>query len=298
MLSVLIPTYNHNILPLVESLYKQLKKERKPFEIICFDNGSNVEISLLNREINKLDHCTYKLLKKNGGRSKTRNMLAEQAKYGWLLFLDADVLPVEDNFISVYYDSIKEDNIEVAFGGLKYKNQPETKKMLRWVYGKAREEIPVQIRQDNPQEYFTSANFIIKKQIFNQYKFDESLVDYGYEDTLLAIELTRNNIKITQLDNPVYHLGIDESNIFLEKTRESVNNLLGLYRKGKVNSDNFKILKVFEKAKSLGILNLIRIIFTTFSGTFEKNLLSKKPSLLIYDLYKIGYLSLLYSKKK
>ena len=290
MLSILIPTYNYEVVSLVSSLIRQLKKQDNPYEIICFDNGSDLDVNTINQEINKLDGCYYESLKKNGGRSKVRNLLAQKAKYDWLLFLDVDVLPVSENFTQNYFDLIIKNSIKVAFGGLKYKEKPTRDKMLRWVYGKSREEISLRIREKNPQEHFTSANFLIKKEVFIKFKFDESLVEYGYEDTLLALDLKKSNIQITQIDNPVYHLGIDKSGIFLCKTRDSVQNLRNLYLQNKVDSQDFKILKIFEKIKKYKMQRILIHGFQQFSKTMEKNLLSDNPSLLIYDLYKLGYL--------
>ena len=290
MLSILIPTYNYEVISLVKSLHKQLNNQNNPYEILCFDNGSNSEVISINQEINKLDHCYYNPLEKNGGRSKIRNLLAQKAKYDWLLFLDADVLPVTENFIQTYFESISKKNQMVAFGGLQYQEKPSSGRILRWVYGKSREEIPIEIRKKNPQEYFTSANFLIKKSIFQQYKFDESLIEYGYEDTLLAIELKKNNIQITQLDNPVYHLGIDKSEVFLAKTEESIKNILALYKQSKVGIHDFKILKIYDQIKKYKMLNIFNLGFKKASKSMEKNLLSDNPSLFIYDMYKLGYL--------
>lgn len=297
MLSILIPTYNYEVVSLVNSLFRQLNEQDYSYEVICFDNGSNFDIKTINQEINKLKGCRYRYLENNGGRSKIRNLLAQEAKYDWLLFLDADVLPVSNYFVKDYFESILNEDLKVAFGGLKYKEQPSSDRMLRWVYGKSREEIPLFIRGKNPRKYFTSANFLIKKEVFEQFKFDESLVEYGYEDTLLAIELKKKNIAITQMDNPVYHLGIDKSDVFLNKTKESVKNLLNLYLQNKVDSQDFKILKIFEKIKKYKMLRVFKNGFHQFSNIMKKNLISNKPSLLIYDLYKLGYLCSIIVKK-
>jgi len=290
MLSILIPTYNYEVLSLVKSLHKQLNKQINSYEIICFDNGSNLDINAINQEINKLDNCYYKSLKKNGGRSKTRNLLAQKAKYDWLLFLDADVLPVSESFIQNYFNFITNNNIKIAFGGLQYQDKPSNDRMLRWVYGKSREEIPLQIREKNPQDHFTSANFLIEKEVFENFKFDESLVEYGYEDTLLAIELKKDNILITQIDNPVYHLGIDSSEVFLRKTEESIKNLLILNKQDKVDIRDFKILNIYNQIKKYKLIKLFKLGFRKASRSMEKNLLSDSPSLFIYDLYKLGYM--------
>ena len=64
MLSILIPTYNYKVISLVKSLHKQLNNQNNPYEILCFDNGSDTESHLINEKINKLENCTYTPLKK------------------------------------------------------------------------------------------------------------------------------------------------------------------------------------------------------------------------------------------
>lgn len=291
MLSVLIPTYNYNVVTLVKSLYDQLKQQNISFEIICFDNGSKSELNLKNEQINSLDFCVFIPLKNNGGRSKIRNLLAEKAKYKWLLFLDADVLPVSKNFIKNYLDSTKINNQNVIFGGLKYdNNKPSDDKMLRWVYGKDREEIPLKIRKLNSSIHFTSANFLIKKSVFQEIKFDESLVEYGHEDTLLAIDLKKKNTPIIQIDNPVYHLGLDENEQFIEKTKKSIENLLFLNNHKRIGVKENKLLKKVNEIKSVRMIHFFSTFFKLFSKKMETNLNSKTPSLFIYDLYKLGYI--------
>lgn len=76
------------------------------------------------------------------GRSKTRELLAEKAKYPYLLFLDADVLPVSTLFVAQYLQHVSEYSILV--GGIKYESEkPASNRYFRWFYGKTREEITV-----------------------------------------------------------------------------------------------------------------------------------------------------------
>jgi len=290
MLSVLISTYNYNAVKLVTALHKQLLQENILFEILCYDNGSEGEANKDNEVINQFSNTTFKALDKNKGRSKLRNLLAQDAKYDWLLFLDADVFPVTDFFISDYLHLINKSDLDVAYGGLKYQTKPSNDKLLRWIYGKSREEIDLIVREKNPQRFFTSANFLINNKIFHRFKFDETLVDYGHEDTLLALELTKNNIQIKQIDNPVYHLGIDNSEVFLKKTKESVRNLYKLSSQNKIKMKDSKILKTFDQIRKFRMIPIIKVIYFNFSKYMESNLLSGKPSLLIFDFYKLGYL--------
>lgn len=297
MLSILIPTYNYIALDLVRSLHRQLEGQDIVYEVICFDNGSNSKVNIHNEEINKIENCHFMALKKDGGRSRIKNLLVEKSIYSWLLFLDSDVLPVEKNFVQNYVNATKTRNEKVFYGGLRYFDEkPADDKMLRWIYGKDREEIPIKKRNLNPQKYFTAANFLIDKNIFNKIKFDENLLEYGHEDTLFALELKKRNIPIGQIDNPVYHLGLDKNEIFLEKIKKSIENLTYLQQQGKIGLDDNKLLKVNNSLKKTKISLVISFLFDKYSKKMETNLKSKSPSLFIFDLYRIGYVSSLFDQ--
>ncbi|MCF6296970.1 MAG: glycosyltransferase [Flavobacteriaceae bacterium] len=291
MLSVLIPTYNYVVVTLVKSLHKQLKRQDISFEIICFDNGSKSKTNIENEQINTIDSCLFVSLEKNGGRSKIRNLLAEKTKYNWLLFLDADVLPVSKNFINNYLKFAKINNPSIIYGGLKYDDKkPSDDKLLRWVYGRDREEVSLKTRKLDSTIHFSSANFLIDKGMFQKNKFDESLVEYGHEDTLFAINLKRNNRSIIQIDNPVYHLGLDKTEQFIVKTKDSIKNLLSLQNQKKISFKENKLLKSFEDLKRIRMNHAFSSLFKFFSKRMEQNLHSKKPSVFIYNLYKLGYI--------
>ena len=93
MLSILIPTYNYSILQLVQNIHQQCIVSSIVFEIICLDDHSNFDFQLENQKINELAHCFYFKNETNLGRTRTRQILAEKAKFNWVLFLDADVIP-------------------------------------------------------------------------------------------------------------------------------------------------------------------------------------------------------------
>lgn len=291
MISVLIPTYNYIALDLVKNLHEQLEEQNIVYEVICFDNGSNSKTNVINEEINKIENCNFISLEKDGGRSRVKNLLAEKSIHPWLLFLDSDVLPVSKGFIQNYIEAINDKHEKVFYGGLKYySDKPDDDKMLRWVFGKEREEIPLKKRKLDPQKYFTAANFLIDKNIFEEIKFDESLLEYGHEDTLFALELKKRNIPIAQVDNPVFHLGLDRNELFLEKIKKSLENLNYLEGAGKISLEDNKLLKFNYRLKKIRMTSLFTFLFDKYSKIMEKNLISGSPSLLIFDLYKIGYL--------
>ncbi|AQS93764.1 hypothetical protein BXQ17_06700 [Polaribacter sp. BM10] len=284
MLSVLIPTYNYNAFLLVKKIHEQLVLENIVFEIICFDDGSNSSININNEEINTLSNATFIAFNKNVGRSAIRNLLAEKATFNWLLFLDADVLPISDNFIKNYSKYFNSDKI-VFCGGIKYQDSTENQKYLRYKYGKKNEEISLNKRRQNPSKYFFTSNFLIQKAVFLKIKFEEKLVDYGKEDLLFSMDLITQGYKIEQIENEVYHLGIDDNALFIQKTKKAMKNLIFLERSNLIDVDSMQLLKLIHKISRFKLLRPIAFLQPVF-----ENLATNKSSVFFLNCMKVSYL--------
>ena len=290
MISVLIPTYQYDTFPLIKEIHKQLLKTDVTFEIICIDDCSDKSAKNNNEAITALDHCIYHKLDTNIGRSKIRNLLASKANYEWLLFLDADVFPKSPYFIKTYLKSISELKCVVC-GGVNYHNEKPTKdRLLRWVYGKKHEEVSITKRQSDPYHHFFSANFFIHKSIFNKIKFNEEIRNYGHEDTLFSLCLRNENVLLKHIDNSVYHLGIETNEIFLTKAKESVLNAYYLYQNNLFKKNDLKLVDAFLTLKSLRLSNIFAYFFKKTHKLMESNLTSENPSILVFQIYKLGYL--------
>lgn len=291
MISILIPSYNYNTLPLVEELQRQAILENIVFEIIVQDDASSLnEITQTNTKINQLTHCRFERNETTLGRGQNRNSLVSKAQYPWLIFLDCDTFPQHKNFIKNYLDVIKIDNLQAAYGGILYhKEHPNSGEMLRWVYGKKREEIPLKKRLKHPYKYSLMSNFLVQKEIIQKFPFDDKLFQYGYEDIVLIQELQRNAIPIAQIENAAYHLQLEDSAIFLEKTKHSLANLKLLIDDNVFADDNTSLVKTYQLISKMGMRNLVVYAFKKSEGFLTKNLLSESPSLLLFLLYKLGY---------
>jgi len=288
MLSILIPVYNYNVFTLVETLYYQVLKCNILFEIICLDDASDVFTSE-NQKINQYKNSTYSVLEKNIGRSAIRNLLAQKAIYENLLFLDADTIPVHGNFISNYISQIN-TNEKVVYGGILYESsKPSANELLRWIYGKKREALNVSDREKNPYLSFLTLNFLIKKNLFSTVTFNENIPNLRHEDTLFSYELMQNKIEIIHIENPVYHLGIEDSKTFLKKSEEAVVGLKNLVDSNLISSDYVKLSYYFQIIKKYYLRSIIAFGFKIVKPLLLKQLLSKKPSLFIFDLYRLGY---------
>ena len=296
MISILIPTYNYNVFPLVENLYNQCEKANINYEIIVLDDSSNdKEIVRENSEINSLKNCFFQVLPENIGRSKIRNLLAEKAKYNWLLFLDADTFPSNSDFIKQYLTTFSNEN-PVVFGGIQYPKKTFENLSLRYKYGTERESISLQKRIINPYSSFITMGFAIKKKAFEKIKFNENLVGYGYEDSVFGFELQKKNIPLLHIDNPVIHLNLETNEDFIKKSELALQNLLNFYEDGIIDDDSVKILKTYLKLKKLNLLFIAKWLFKVFKKKMLKNLNSSNPSLFFFDLYRLGYLSSLKTK--
>jgi len=288
MLSILIPTYNYNIYPLVSKIYDQALKSGIVFEINVYDDFST-KYFFENEKINKLKWATFTKLKKNIGRSSIRNLLAKNATYNILLFLDADTMVIQNNFIQNYLNALN-DTSQIIYGGICYqKDPPPSDEILRWVYGKKREALVVSERIKKPHLSFLTLNFLIKKEVFQKVEFNEKIPNLRHEDTLFALDSKKNRIKVLHIDNPVMHLGLEKSEVFLRKSNEAVDAIILFIKKGLINENEIKLTKKAEKIIQLRLDGLVIFVYKLFHNKMKKNLLSKKPSLFIFDLYRLGY---------
>lgn len=289
MLSVLIPTYNYNAFILVNTIHQQLVLAQIAFEIICFDDGSKSELIAENEKINSLENARFKVLEYNIGRSAIRNLLAKEATHKWLLFLDADVLPTNNQFIKNYIACFNTTKT-VFCGGLLYQHKKENLDLLRYKFGKKHEEISIEIRKENPNKYFFTSNFLIEKEVFKTVIFEEMLKKYGREDLLFSLKLIKSDYKIEHLENEVYHLGIDENKVFVAKTKKAMENLVFLEEEHLIDNEEIALLKVAKKLKNFKLSRFAG----NFYPTFEK-LAIKNSNVFYFNCMKVCYVCFLKS---
>lgn len=285
MLSILIATYNYNVVPLVNELLKQLQKTSVDFEIICYDDASKSELNVNNQQINAFGNCIFKTLDNNIGRSSIRNLLAKNAKYNWLIFLDGDVMPTSEHFINNYVDVINDNKKEVFCGGVQYEQKPENEKFLHYKHGRRNEEITVLERNKKPFKYFFTSNFLINKAVFSEVIFEEKLTKYGREDMLFAIDLKKRGYQIIHIENTIYHLGIEKDDVFVNKTKQAMENLIFLEKEHLLKVQEANLLRLVKVLKRCLMSNFIASLANYFEAKTKE-----KQSLFFLDCLKVSYL--------
>jgi hypothetical protein len=271
-------------------LNTQAKEAKIQFEIIVLDDGSQ-KFHSENNKINEFQFCSYEILKVNVGRSAIRNLLAKKAVFDNLLFLDSDTIPISNNFISNYLLQINKVEKIVSGGILYSKLKPQESQLLRWKYGNYREAISAKIREENPYLRLLTLNFMIKKSVFEKVSFNENIPNFRHEDTLFSYDLKQQNILVEHIENPVYHLGIDEFDVAIIKENESLIALKFLIESKLLPPDYIGLSKLFYRIKLMQLLFVLKVFYKLTKPFLLKNLDSKNPSLFIFDLYRLGYFS-------
>ena len=287
MISILIPCFDYNAYPLVSILEKQALMLKIDFEIICIDDGSFSSKNDLNQKINLLTNSKFIELKKNIGRINNRLLLAEKSQYEWLIFIDVDTLPNEDNFLKNYIDQLNDRTLII--GGCTYKKQENENFSLRYKFGKFREEIKSDIRNKNPYKYISSCNFMCKRDVLIDVLASINTISYG-NDYIFGSLIKKKEIDIKHIDNPVLIDNIDENQIFIKKTHHALDNLISSYNNKIIKNHSISILKAYIILDSLLMKNIFVKITDLFKNLLNRNLHCKDPNLFLFDLYRLNYL--------
>lgn len=292
MLSICIPTYNQNVEKLVADLSRQCGESAINFEILVLEDGSAKEFVDENNTIESIKGVKHIVNEQNRGRSVTRNSLADMAQYEKLIFIDCDSAIPDNNFIKRYLDNYA---IDVVCGGTTYNEiQYSPEISLRYTFGIKVEKSSAEKRNKAPYSAFTTNNMMVSRKIFEKIRFCELLKKYGHEDSLFGFNLQLNDITIKHIDNPVIHTGIESNKIFLEKTKNGIENLLAIRNIEGISPDFFNHIRLcrhYNKMKRMHLLWTIRLAYRMFGKGLERHLLTAKhPKLMFFNLYKIGYL--------
>lgn len=138
----------------------------------------------------------------------------------------------------------------------------------------------------NPYASFSAFNFLIEKHTFNAISFDESLLEYGHEDTLFGLELKYRNIPLNHIDNPAFHMGIDSGVDFMHKSTAAVDGLANLIAAGKIDED-VRLFKIYRSIQKSGFQWFFKAIHYLCGGAIQSGLANGYLPWFFFDGYKL-----------
>ena len=291
-ISLLIPVFDYDIIALVHSMKDAMGKVPEFYEILIGDDGSSAEYRKKYRSLEE-DNVKVISSKKNIGRAAIRNRLALEAKGDFLIFIDADVmLPGTAEAYMLRWLPFLNNSRVICGGTLYHDSAPgDPDKLLRWKYGKWREQKSAVERNKHPHRGFSTFNVLFEKSVFSKIRFNEELKQYGHEDTLLGFQLKKAGIDILHIDNGLMHEGLESNRDFLNKTKLGIENLSQLYDKvtdKKSFSETVLMLKIYYKLRLLGLTRILAAIFIRYRDRMEIRLDSSNISLLLFAFYKMS----------
>ncbi len=218
-ISVLIPSYHDDPCALIRRLSQCMSSET--IEILVYDDGS-LDSSLGARIADALDSfdgagCLISA-DTNKGRSSARNRLQSVSRADWLLFVDADMLPLNKAFIASYLDILTASvGPEVVVGGFSIKGLRHTGKTgLHLAQSAASECIPASERQEEPGRYVFTSNVLVHRDIMAVIPFDPGFEGWGWEDVDWGLRAARR-FPVRHIDNAAIHTGLDPAPVLLRK---------------------------------------------------------------------------------
>ena len=290
-ISLLIPVRDYDIVALVHSMKGAIGKVPEFTEILIGDDGSTAEF---REKYRSLEGAGVRLIisEKNIGRAAIRNRLALEASGDYIIFIDADTMltGTAEVYIKSWLPMLNLSR--VICGGVLYHESPpgDPDKLLRWIYGRNREQRNAFEKNKHPHANFSTFNVLFDKSIFAKIRFNEELKQYGHEDTLMGYQLKKAGINVLHIDNGLMHEGLESNREFLTKTKLGIENLSKLYDNvtdKKAFSETVKLLRVYNMLRFFRLTRVLAGLFIRYRDRMEIRLESTSLSLRLFSFYKI-----------
>jgi hypothetical protein len=102
------------------------------------------------------------------------------------------------------------------------------------------------------------------------------------------------NSKIKHIHNPVQHDDIDTNAVYIEKTKNSLDNLNLLYKKELITKEYSKMVNLATKLHAYKITYLLAVLYSVFGNLLERQLKGNQPSLFVFNVFRLTYFSKIY----
>jgi glycosyltransferase involved in cell wall biosynthesis len=257
LISVLVPFYEYDAANLVRRLAAMAARLLVSVEMVFADDGSPTRSGaeqVLAAMTCAAAPCLLIVFDKNIGRAAVRNQLAQIARGEYLVFMDCDMIPDEDDFLDVYAQMALAGTADIAYGGRSAKQVglPGPEFDLHRAFTERRETLSAAVRNTHPAYHFYSCNFLVRREVILAVPIDERFTGWGWEDCEWAARASES-FKLIHIDNPATHLGLLEPGKILMKYEESLGNFSLMLR---LRREMIVGTSLYKAARWLGRLQL------------------------------------------
>lgn len=258
-LSVLIPFLRDDPGELLVLLDREASALKGTVEVVLLDDGTGDAALTLALKAG-LAAMTLPVqlitLGSNEGRSKGRNRLSEASRGDYLLFLDSDMRPDTDRFLTNWVDIATEQQPAIVFGGFSLLQAPTDSRFAVHRAMAARSEcVAAEVRSEAPEKYVYTSNLLVRRNVFDTEGFDPAFTGWGWEDVEWAMRVSRIH-PILHIDNPATHMGLDTVDTLAGKYEQSAANFARVVaRHPDIVSGypSFKAAKMLQKVPGLAV---------------------------------------------
>ena len=251
LISIIVPIYNADCY-LRQCLDCIINQSYKNFEVLLINDGSVDESAIICKEYVETDSRIHYFEKENGGVSSARNLGLKNVKGNYITFVDSDDW-VEENYLEVLYNALKENEVDVAISSHNYFNMDDN---LYYLPSYSEEQIHTlnigKISRNEFLELFpklSSLNHdfncavskLFKADLVKNLLFDE-YVNYG-EDLDFFFNLYLKVSSIYYVNQPTY--------IYRQHQRSASNNCLESHAISEIRIYE----KILKKIMEIGIPN-------------------------------------------
>ena len=254
-LSVLVPFHRHDPTPLIERL------AGIGAELVLLDDGS-ASAELLSHVMEAAERSALpaKIIVwgANRGRSAARNRLVAEARGEYVLFLDADMIPDQSDFLQSWLDLVQRQRPFIAFGGLSVRQTKPSRETALHHFLFARSDCrSAWMRERSPARFVATSNLLVRRDVLGESPFDDGFSGWGWEDVDWALRAGRH-APILHVDIPATHAGLDCVETLLRKSAEAGPNYGRLSRKHPEATARFPAHRVAQFLKLLPARDALR----------------------------------------
>jgi glycosyltransferase involved in cell wall biosynthesis len=255
-----------------------LGQNYKHWEIIFFDNNSTDKSSFIVKKYKDRRIKYFKSQKKHS-LYKARNLAISKSKGELISFLDADDWWVKSKLNKQVKVFLKDQTIDVLYSNIYlYNEKKKTKKIYikrKLNYGRVTQKLLDKFE-------ISILSTVVKKNIFNQIKFDNRYSIIGDFDFFVRLSLIKS---IAAIQEPLAYYRVHDSNLTTNRIDLNIKELESWVSEKVKNKD----FKYFNFSKVYDLIKILKIKHNFIKGSKIKSLIGvlKSPFVILKLIKKL-----------